>query len=183
MRRAAPRLIHLTEAIGMPILPACPRIVTCHDLIPLLFIEFYARRRPHLARLRRLPQELVRYHGARRIVVVSETTRHDLHRLLGVPEANIDVALLGIDAATFQSHPEPEEKPALEREYQLDRTYVLYVGSGDPRKNLPFLVEAFAANGLAGPTVVALAGALHAGHRPAVEDAIHWCGLRGEGDV
>ena len=178
VRRAAPRLIHLTEAIGMPFLPGCPRIVTCHDLIPLLFIELYARRRPRLARLRRLPHELVRYHGARRIVADSETTKHDLHRVLHVPEAKIDVALLGIDAAKFQSRPEPEEKRALEREYRLDRPYVLYVGSGDPRKNLPFLVAAFAASGLAGSTLLAFAGTLHPGHRPAVEDAIDRCGLR-----
>ena len=178
VRRAAPRLIHLTEAIGMPFLPGCPRIVTCHDLIPLLFIELYARRRPRLARLRRLPHELVRYHGARRILADSETTKHDLHRLLGVPEAKIDVALLGIDAATFQPRPEPEEKPSLEREYQLDRPYVLYVGSGDPRKNLPFLVEVFAASGLAKNMLLALAGSFHHSHRPMIEDAVDRCGLR-----
>ncbi|WP_298228018.1 glycosyltransferase family 1 protein [Gryllotalpicola sp.] len=178
VRRAAPRLVHLTEAIGMPLLPGCPRVVTCHDLIPLLFIERYARRRPALARLRRLPHELVRYHGARRVIADSEATKRDLCRLLRVPRAKIDVVLLGIDAKLFLPRREAGERALLQQVHALDRPYVLYVGSGDPRKNLPFLVEAFAASGLAKNMLLALAGSFHHSHRPMIEDAVDRYGLR-----
>lgn len=176
VRRAAPRLVHLTEPMGMPILPGCPRVVTCHDLIPLLFIALYARRHPRLARLHRLPHELARYHGARRIIAVSETTKRDVHRLLLVPRTKVDVVPNGIDAQRFNTRSLPGERGVLEREYHLDRPYVLYVGSGDPRKNLPLLVDAFAASGVAGNALLAIAGTLHPVHLPGIMEAIDRCG-------
>ena len=178
VRRAAPRLLHLTEPLGMPILPGCPRVVTCHDLIPLLFISRYARRHPGLARLRRLPDELARYHGARRVIAVSATTKEDLRRLLLVPASRVDVVPNGLDSQRFSAADTPGERETLRREYGLDRPYVLYVGSGDPRKNLPLLVEAFAASGLAGRMLLVIAGTLHASHRPPIEEAITRGGVR-----
>ena len=178
VRRAAPRLLHLTEPLGMPILPGCPRVVTCHDLIPLLFTERYARRRPGLARLRRLPHELVRYHLAHRVIAVSATTKRDLRRLLLVPAGRVDVVPNGLDSERFSAARTPGERETLRREYGLDRPYALYVGSGDPRKNLPLLVEAFAASGLAGRMELVIAGTLHASHRPPIEEAITRGGVR-----
>jgi len=177
-RRAGARLVHLPEPLGMPLFPGCPRVVTCHDLIPLLFIDLYARRNPRLVRLRRLAHELVRYHGARRVVAISEATKRDLRRLLRVPPGKIDVVPNGIDLKFFTAAGTPDERAALERQYGLDRPYVLYVGSGDPRKNLPLLVEAFAAAGIAEGTLLALAGKLNPVHAAAVEAAIERCGAR-----
>lgn len=169
-RRAGARLLHLPEPLGMPLFPGCPRVVTCHDLIPLLLADVYSRR-PRLARLRAFALEWPRAHFSRRIIAVSETTKRDLVRHLGVQPRRIAVVPHGVDADRFNERAAEGERETLRARYGLPARYVLHVGTADRRKGIPTLVAAFAARAPE-PTGLVLAGRIFPPQRPAVERAI-----------
>ena len=109
-----------------------PLVLTVHDLVPLLFPEtmstwsrWYTR-----ATLRSV------VNAADLIVAVSNKTANDLNVLLKVPAKRIRVVWTGVDQV-FLSGPEAELPNPLP-----EGPYVLFVGTPEPRKNLPRLVVA-----------------------------------------
>jgi len=80
-------------------------------------------------------------HAADRIAADSQATADDLQRLYGVPSAKIEVIYSAADAR-FRPLP-PDDAEAAVAGLALPRPYVLTVGTLEPRKNLPRLVDAF----------------------------------------
>lgn len=118
-------LLHCPTYRG-PLRPALPLVVTVHDLAVFRHPEAFNRwTRTYSPRV--VPRVLA---AARRIVAVSEFTRRELVELLRVPADKIRVVPNGVDDEFTQ------DGPAAEGEY------VLAVGTLEPRKNLPRLVEA-----------------------------------------
>ena len=74
----------------------CPRVVTCHDLIPLLYPDRYADWQEGWGRGRRWLDEQ-RYRGADHVIAISQATADDLVRLLEIPARKISVVPNGID--------------------------------------------------------------------------------------
>ncbi len=113
------------------------KVVTVHDLTPILFPQWHTREvQGYAAELRRtiLQQDLV--------IVDSEATRQDLERCLGVPLERIRVIPLAA-ASHFQPVSETVIQEVLAR-HAIKRPYVLHTGTLEPRKNLVRLLEAFA---------------------------------------
>lgn len=77
------------------------------------------------------------------IVTVSEFSKKEIIKYLGVPEEKIIVMPNGVDLDLY--HPNyPEEEVSLCKEkYHIDREYFLYLGTLEPRKNLVNLVKAY----------------------------------------
>jgi glycosyltransferase involved in cell wall biosynthesis len=77
------------------------------------------------------------------LVAISEYTRQTLLDVLRLPPERIHVVYPTIDHEKFQPAAVPD---AFRARYALDPAsrYILYVGSEDPRKNLPTLLSAFA---------------------------------------
>jgi glycosyltransferase involved in cell wall biosynthesis len=73
---------------------------------------------------------LKRAHG---LIAVSENSRQDAIRVLGIPPDRIQTIYSGIGEAYFDSAPTPRARP-----------YALYVGTIEPRKNLDTLLDAWA---------------------------------------
>ena len=106
-----------------------PLVVTIHDLVSLRFPETMASwNRSYLRRT--LPRVAA---AADRVIAVSSDTANDLERLLGVPHSRIRVVPNGIQARFFGT---PSVEPP------VSPPYILFVGTIEPRKNLPRLVEA-----------------------------------------
>jgi glycosyltransferase involved in cell wall biosynthesis len=109
-----------------PLRPARPLVVTVHDLAvfrhPLAFNRWTRTYSPRV-----VPHVLA---AAARVIAVSEFTRRELVEVLHVADEKIRVVPNGVDD-TFTS-----VGPA------ADGDYVLAVGTLEPRKNLPRLVEA-----------------------------------------
>lgn len=145
-----PGLMHWTAPL--PLYSArTPNIYTFHDLIPL--------RLPYTVggdKARFLDLGLKVAARADHIVVVSEATRQDVIRLLGVDERRV--------TNTYQAvHiPEPltrrgREDVALELEgvFQLGwKDYFLHFGAVEPKKNLGRIVEAYLASGVQRPLIL-----------------------------
>jgi glycosyltransferase involved in cell wall biosynthesis len=109
-----------------PLRPARPLVVTVHDLAVFRYPgAFNPWTRTYSPRI--VPRVLA---AARRIIAVSEFTRRELVDLLHVPDDKIRVVPNGVDAVFTREGP------------SADGDYVLAVGTLEPRKNLPRLVEA-----------------------------------------
>jgi glycosyltransferase involved in cell wall biosynthesis len=96
---------------------------------------------PRLQRAYLTGQTLRSCRQARRVVTISESGRQDVHQLLGIPLDRIDVVYPGVDAA-FSPRPAAEIE-LFRRRQALLRPYILHVGTLQPRKNIPTLIEAF----------------------------------------
>jgi glycosyltransferase involved in cell wall biosynthesis len=115
-----------------------PYVVTVHDLMRHRdCTERGSERLIHQPNLRdrlHLRLDAAGLRAAAALIAVSDHTRRELTQLLGVPADRIHVVPEGVDCTAF--------RPVAGR--PLEAPYVLYVGSEQPRKNLPTLFRAFA---------------------------------------
>ena len=79
---------------------------------------------------------------ARRIIVPSAFTRHELSQCLPGSGLRTRIVPLGVSSA-FVPMTDPSQRDALRRQLQLPDHYILHVGRLDPRKNLDSLVRWF----------------------------------------
>lgn len=127
-------LVHAT-AVAVPGARA-PLVVTIHDLAFLANPEQATR---HGLRFFRRGTELARRH-ARLVLVPSEATAAEC-RDAGFDPGRIRVVPWGVDATPATDADVTRAREA----HGLDRPYVLFVGTVEPRKNLGRLVRAMAA--------------------------------------
>ncbi|HEX7133448.1 MAG TPA: glycosyltransferase family 1 protein [Iamia sp.] len=127
-------LVHAT-AVAVPGTRA-PLVVTIHDLAFLAAPEQATR---HGLRFFRRGTELARRH-ARLVLVPSEATAAEC-RQAGFDPGRIRIVPWGVDAPVATA----ADVEAARAAHGLDRPYVLFVGTVEPRKNLPRLVRALAA--------------------------------------
>lgn len=137
-------IVHFTQALGCSQLlwrPVRPAIVTIHDLGMLVW-------KPEARTENRLDRFLLRlsYLGVKRadtIIAVSENSRQNVIRYLGVPPERVKTVYSGNNHSLFG--PVPGARARLEARYKLpyngNYKYLLYVGSELPRKNLATLLR------------------------------------------
>jgi glycosyltransferase involved in cell wall biosynthesis len=139
----------MPEAMGIPPILPIPRVITCHDVIPLVYPQQYLGKGlfGSIRRAVRLAKDLRRYRLAKRVIAISERSKSDIIRLLGVPTERIDVVPNGIDIARFDGREMNTSDSDNEKLASLGlgpRPFVVYVGYGDYRKNVPGMLTALA---------------------------------------
>ena len=126
----------------MPYLPGAPVVLTCYDLIPLIFPHYFSAPQRLIFRL----SHWLALHTACATLAISEATKTDLIRFFHIDPARIVVTPLAADG-----HFQPPSRAEIDRvrqAYALPDRYVLYFGSNKPHKNVPRLVQAFAQIGI-----------------------------------
>ena len=111
------------------------KIITIHDLSPLLYPETFDIFTVNLNRYL-LPHALKR---ADIVIAVSNNTRKDLIRIFKLPEEKIKVTYLGVN----EFFKPIEVSESFLKKYKISKPYILYVGTLEPRKNIPTLLKAF----------------------------------------
>ena len=125
-------------AFVTPLLSPCPSVVTIYDLSFLLYPESFKRfKRFYLGLFTRLSAR-----RARRIIAISESTKRDVVRLLGVSPEKVEVIYCGIDEA-FRPLAE-DQVYAFRSKRGLPERFILFVGTIEPRKNVGRLIAAYA---------------------------------------
>jgi glycosyltransferase involved in cell wall biosynthesis len=125
-------VLHCTT-FRAPLRASVPVVVTVHDLAVVRHPEHFTTWTRWYARTLLLPV----LRSATRVLAVSEFTKREVAELAGVPEERIDVAYNAASADAWSP-----DGPRAEGDY------VLAVGTLEPRKNLPRLIEATANLGL-----------------------------------
>ncbi len=137
LRRDRPSLIHITDSI--PWMPPCPIVASIHDIsferspdwFPPSDTKYYRHRVRAVA------------NRAVRIFACSEYTRQDLLEFYRLPPEKVDVVYPGVDDR-FRPLDRDFAKRVLRERYGIEAPFVLAVGTIQPRKNLPRLLDAFA---------------------------------------
>lgn len=127
-------VFHASDWIHPPLRRAA-LVATVHDVGPLQHPEWYA---PDVAARHRAIHRSLVDRGAR-VVTVSEFTRRELLALGGLPEDRVHAVASGV-SRDFRP---VDGARAVAARRGLDRPFVLYVGTREPRKNLMGLVDAF----------------------------------------
>ena len=114
------------------------RVITVHDLAFLRFPDLLTPdSRRYYGQINRATTE------AERIIAVSESTRSDLLSFLSPSLADkITVVPEGVASAFSPGHPD-ESRVTIQDRFGIATPYFLFVGTIEPRKNLPRLIRAF----------------------------------------
>jgi len=120
-------VFHVSSQIRKP--PKAVRLTaTLYDMTVRLMPEL------HTAANRKADESLAKnvFRQAAGLIAISENTRQDAVRLLGLDPASIAVIYPGVPEVYFSARPAPSTKP-----------YVLFVGTIEPRKNIDTLLDAW----------------------------------------
>ncbi|MDQ1603781.1 MAG: hypothetical protein QOE01_1626 [Actinomycetota bacterium] len=149
------QLIH-SPYYTMPLHANLPVVVTVHD------VTFFSEPELHSAVRAGFYRSATRtaVRRAARVIVPSQATRDELVRVLDADADRIDVALHGVDLATFHPPTETERMRVSDRLGLHGRPYVAFLGLLERRKNVPDLVRGWvqACEGLPEPPALVLAG-------------------------
>lgn len=118
-----------------PLVTGRRNVIVIHDAAPFSTPEAYSTAYGNYHRM--LAVTLAR--RARHLITVSEFSRHEITRYLGVPAERISVIAPGVDRARFTPSAAVEES---RRRLGLQRPYVLSVGTDSARKNRAVLTPA-----------------------------------------
>jgi len=133
------RVFHATEHV-LPKLTHARSVFTVHDIAYLRFPEYHLpRNRWYLKAM--MPRFLRR---ADRVIAVSENTRRDVLATYELDPERVVVIAEGV-GERFRPHADADTIDAVRVRYGLPERFIAYVGTIEPRKNLPTLFDAYAA--------------------------------------
>lgn len=112
-------------------------VITIHDLSFLRYPEFFSSRKNFWHRALNIKKNIKKFD---KVIAVSHNTRNDIIELLGVSPDKVEVVYPGLPefqlSKVFSFN-------YLKEKYQIDRDYILYLGTIEPRKNITGLISAY----------------------------------------
>jgi len=130
-------LLYLAEGPA-PTVFSGPAVAALYDLVPLLFPSSL----PWKGRLYYRWAMASGIRRLRRLTAISHRTRDDAVRVLAVDPERVAVVYPGRDPR-FRPIDDEEALALVRRKYGLPPSFVLHVGTVEPRKNLPRLLAAY----------------------------------------
>ena len=144
-----------------PLLGVFPTVVTIHDVIQFVLPQYRWRK------MSRMYYWLVS-RAARRasaIIAVSECSKRDIVRILGIPPERIHVIGNAVDES-FRPITDSWQLAAVRERYGIEPNYLLYFGGFDLRKNVLRIIQAY----------VRLPAALRARYQLVIAGRLHLLG-------
>jgi len=133
-------VLHIPSYRRIPLLKRTPIVATVHDLATLSVADKYDPARMFFNR-RMVPPMIRR---ADHVIAISESTKHDLVRLVRYPEDRISVVYPGIDHELFRPLPKDEARRRMAHRHGIEKPFFVYISRLEhPAKNHLRLIEAF----------------------------------------
>jgi glycosyltransferase involved in cell wall biosynthesis len=145
-----PDVVHWTCTLPIRA-PQARNLYTIHDLVPLrLPFATLDNKRRFLAMCREIRDT------ADHIVTVSEHSKQDLVRILGVKPDAVTVTYQSVELpAAMLARPDTDVAKEIEGVFGLGwRDYFVFFGAVEPKKNLARVIEAYLASGVSAPLVI-----------------------------
>lgn len=143
-------LFHSPFNFGLPPTTPCPRVLTLHDAIDVAYRPAGSDRpkvegpgRWSTAGIKSAIDHKLSRARADRIITVSEHAKADIVRWFRADPARVAVTPEAADPV-FHAPVGGEARARVRARYDLPPRYIFYVGGWEGRKNVPFLVRAFA---------------------------------------
>ena len=137
IRREKPDLTHYIN-FNAPIARTHPFVVTFHDMVLFRHPEFFTWKKRVLTR-GLMPLVARRALG---ILTVTEAARREIIEYLDLPPDRVHV-VPAAPADLYRPVDDPAEIASVRAKHKLSGPYLLFVGTLEPRKNLPRLLQAF----------------------------------------
>jgi glycosyltransferase involved in cell wall biosynthesis len=80
---------------------------------------------------------------ADKIIGVSRFTKEEIERCYAVPEEKLEWVHNAVSEEILERKFTPEEEKSVRERYGLPENFILYLGTKQPRKNIPLLIRAF----------------------------------------
>ena len=130
-------VFHCTD-YKIPKLKDTPVIATLYDAIPLKNPEWAS------GRLRTLKNRVMKNSAgwADHIITISDFVVEDVVEYWGVSEDIISVVHCGVDDEWFHKQSE-KQVTAVKNSYLIEKSYILFVGTFQPRKNIGRIIDAY----------------------------------------
>lgn len=120
----------------LPLIQTKPTVVTVHDVIPLIFPDFYKPGKKGMIKFFKQKVALKKVDG---IITDSQTSKMDIIDHLGIDPEKVHVVPLA--ANPYLKAQEEKIINRVRREYRLPSSYILYVGDINYNKNIPQLIK------------------------------------------
>ena len=122
-----------------PLLCPCPLVTMGLDTAYLDFPKYFKPQ--DLAQLKSWTKRSV--NRANHVIAISQHTKNDILKHYNKFDQQVTVAHMGIDHQHFFFPQSDADINRIKSKYKIPGDYILYVGTLQPRKNLPALIEAF----------------------------------------
>ena len=126
--------------LTLPLKKKAKRVVTVHDVTPLVFPDHFSVGLKGKAKFR---IQLTALRLADAIVTDSKSSKQDIIKHLKIPSKKIHVVYLGV-SKEFKPVKSKSLLQKARRKYKLENPFILYVGDVNYNKNVPVLIRAFA---------------------------------------
>lgn len=141
---ARPDLVHSGAPNATPMRQlSCPRVLTCHDLVPLTH-PGHQRGWRNGSLLGRYRTHHRRFHSADHVIAISRATADDLITRLEVPHQRISIVHNGVDLERWSREPQPSDDAVRATHGLGGRPYLLCVGAAHWRKNSEGVMQGLA---------------------------------------
>jgi glycosyltransferase involved in cell wall biosynthesis len=120
----------------LPFKKKIPTIVTIHDVIPLMFPEYY---KPGIKGKARFLKQVAALRSVKAVITDSEFSRQQITQYLKLKPDQIYVVYLAADPQL--SKPVTSVIEAKTKQFKLPEKYILYVGDINYNKNIPQLIK------------------------------------------
>ena len=133
--------LHFTLPLGF----SGKTVVTIHDLMAVVFPQFFSRYYFPLKYLLRMYLWILISLSAKKadkIIAVSEYTKKDILKILNVQKDKVVVISEGVDDS-FQVKKHVHSSEVLKGKYGIARKFIFCLGNFKPYKNIPLLLKSF----------------------------------------
>lgn len=131
-------VFHIMGIINPPLRTA-KLVATIYDLIPIKFPDFFdekTRRHFNCYFNNVIPKADV-------VIAISNSTKEDILEYFDIPGNKVEVVAPGFDSELYKQIQEKNMIDKIKAKYGIDRKYILFVGTLEPRKNLERLIKTY----------------------------------------